>query len=222
MTRRARHAWALASIAAWTLALTPVCPSAAAAQLEPVDLSDLEFAPSLPAGTVPCRARAPPSRIRRSEARPAPASACSSSPSRSRPSRQREGQFSPGLRYSLVSLAKLYQELGDHVAAIATLEKDAADHPGQQRIVVARPSGDGSARDRRASKRWGSASAPRANATSWWISRAEHPTDLRVGAIYAAVADARVAAVERWLADKSEPPIIFGSDPPAETASAAV
>ena len=41
----------------------------------------------------------------------------------------------------------------------------------------------------------------------------EHPTDLRVGAIYAVVADARVAAVERWLADKSEPPTIFGSDP---------
>ena len=54
------------------------------------------------------------------------------------------------------------------------------------------------------------------------ISRASTPTDLRVGAIYAVVADARVAAVERWLADKSEPPTSSAPTRWIETASGAV
>jgi hypothetical protein len=212
MTRRGRYAWAIATIAAWTLVSARACAGAAAGPSEPPDLSALEFAPSLPAGTLPDPARA------RSEPEPQPRSSAAIGERMLRlaesiaTEQASEGVFSPGLIYSLVSLAKLYQEVGDHVAAIATLEK--------ARQIVRVTSGLSSLNQAEMTlleitslEAMGELAAA-ARERNFLVDLArEHPTDLRVGAIYAVVADARVAAVERWLADKSEPPTIFGSDP---------
>jgi hypothetical protein len=213
MTRRAKHAWELASIAASALLLIPVCSSAAVPQPVAVDLSDLEFAPSLPAGAVAVAAlpSSEPDPPLRSSARAGQRMLELAESIVAE--EQREGQFSPGLRSYLVSLAKLYQELGDHIAAIATLERtrqiirvtnglSSLDQAEIALLVIASLEAIGE-REIAARER-----------TSLIELARRHPTDLRVGTIYAAVADARVAAVEHWLADKSEKPIIFGSGGP--------
>ncbi len=212
MTRRGRYAWAIASITAWTLVSARACADAAAGPPELPDLSGLEFAPSLPAGTIPVPERAPVE----PEPRPRSSAAIGERMLKLAASiaaeQASEGVFSPGLIYSLVSLAKLYQEVDDHVAAIATLEKarqivrvnNGLSSLNQAEMALLEITSLEAMGER----------AEAARQRNFLVDLAhEHPTDLRVGAIYAVVADARVAAVERWLADKSEPPVIFGSDP---------
>jgi hypothetical protein len=209
MTRRATYASVLASVAAWALGPTLVWPSSAVLEAQPADLSALKFAPSVPdagAALVPSEPDPP----RRSSARAA--QLMLELAAEIAEEQQREGQFSPGLRAYLVSLASLYQELGDHVAAIAALEKtrqiirvnDGLSSLHQAEIALLEIT------SLEAIGRRDLAALERSSLVE--LAR-RHPTDLRVGAIYAAVADARVAAVERWLADKSEPPVIFGSGP---------
>jgi len=214
MSRRARHVWALAGIATAALMLAPACPGAEVTEPGPVDLSALEFAPSLPSGAVtaagakrpapePDWPRRVPAPVGRDVLELADEIAAEA---------QREGQFSPGLRLYLVPLASRYQELGDHVAAIAALERT--------RQIVRVNNGLSSLDQAELAlleitslEAIGQHNVAARERSSLVELARRHPNDLRVGAIYAAVADARVAAVERWLADTARRPIIFGSGP---------
>jgi hypothetical protein len=207
MTCRASQAWSFASIAAWIVVLALVCPSVGAPQS--VDLSSLEFAPNVPTSTGAERPHSEPDLPRWSSARAG--QEMLELVESIAAEQEREGQFSIGLRGYLVSLASLYQELGDHVAAIATLEKT--------RQIVRVNSGLSSLDQAELAlleieslEAIGERNLAALERNALLELARRHPTDLRVGAIYAAVADARVAAVERWLADRSERPIIFGSD----------
>jgi hypothetical protein len=124
-----------------------------------------------------------------------------------------EGTFSPGLIYDMVTLASLYQDIDDHVAAIAVLDRakqivrvnnglSSLDQAEMlQKMIVSLE----------AMGRFGTAALERNELLS--LARG-HPTDLRVGAIFAEVAAARVAAIRRWLdVDKNARPIIYGSGP---------
>jgi hypothetical protein len=199
---------------ACALAIACVRSGSAEPPAEPPDLSRLEFAPSLPGRAIT------PDPSAASEEGDAPgfnAERTGRTMVRLAESIQAEqaieGTFSPGLIYDMVALASLYQEIDDHVAAIAVLDRakqivrvnnglSSLDQAEMLRKMIVSLEAMG---------RFGTAALERNELLS--LAR-KHPTDLRVGAIFAEVADARVAAIERWLDAKMRVrPVIYGSSP---------
>jgi hypothetical protein len=194
---------ALAWAASWPGAAATSGPQ------ERPNLSELEFAPSMPAGGPPDRTHAAQPRAPDTARAGRQVAALVDSIAAEQAS---EGPFSPGLTADLVSLASAYEDLGDHARSIAAAERarqvarvnnglTSLDQAEMIQLQIASLEAMGEYR-----------TAAR-NRTMLANLAHEAPEDLRTAGIYAAVADGRVASVERWLADKSKLPIIFGTPP---------
>jgi hypothetical protein len=213
MTRSGQHASVIAKSLGFTLVLACVCSSAAVPPQGLPDLSKLEFAPSLP-GAAPVGEPSAP--VERDAPRPSSGRSGRTMVQLAESiaaEQANEGTFSPGLIYDMVSLASIYQELDDHVAAIAVLDRakqivrvnnglSSLDQGEMlQHMIVSLE----------AMGRYGTAALQRNELLE--LAR-KHPSDLRVGSMFATVADGRFAAIERWMdADMATVPIIFGSGP---------
>jgi len=209
MTLRDQRAAAMAAIAGVALLLADPCRGADAYPQGP-DLSRLLFAPSLSVGPLP----AAPARL------PAPASTAEArNAARARTDRaiteqldsiheeeEREGFFAPELTGDLVSLAKLYQERGEHDVALSLLDR--------ARQIVRFNEGLFTL-DQAPMIRQGIASREALQQHDGAVESREellrlarrNPNDVRIAEIYDEVADSRVADVERFLTFETIPPL---------------
>jgi hypothetical protein len=213
MTRSGKHASAIARFVACAFATACVRAGGAVEPAGPPDLSNLEFVPSLP-GAATAEVASP---AREADTLGVDAERTGRTMVRLAQSIQAEqsveGAFSPGLIYDMISLASLYQQIDDHVGAIAVLDRakqivrvnnglSSLDQAEMlQRTIVSLE----------AMGRYGTAALQRNELLA--LAR-KHPTDLRAGAIFADVADGRFAAIERWLdAEMKVLPVIYGATP---------
>jgi tetratricopeptide (TPR) repeat protein len=210
MTLREQRAAAMAAIAGAALLLADPCRGAdASPQSTQSELARLAFAPSLVVGEAPGGGARLPRPEGSTEARNA---------ARARTDRaineqldliheqeEREGFFSPDLADELASLAKLYQERGEHDVALGLLDRArqiVRFNEGLFTLDQAPMIRQGIA-SREALKERDGAKDSREELLR--LAR-RNPNDARTAQIYDEVADSRVAEVERYLSGDVMPP----------------
>jgi len=210
MTRREQNAAAMAAIAGAALLLAAPCRGADVypQNVQP-DLTRLVFAPSLVAGAVRAGPTRMPASAKRSEGhrtdRARTDSAINEQLDLIHEQEEREGFFSPDLAAELASLARLYQERGDHDVALGLLDRArqiVRFNEGLFTLDQAPMIRQGIA-SREALEQHDGAAESREELLR--LAR-RNPNDVRTAEIYDEVADARVAEVERFLGGDVGPP----------------
>jgi hypothetical protein len=205
MTRRGKRTAAFAAIVGAVNLLTAPCRAAGPYSAAPLDLSRLVFAPSAVTGAAPATVAREPA----GHSEPPDAGARPTESARTRRSiaeeldaikaeEVRDGIFAPDLADELVALAGLYQESGEHDAALGVLER--------ARQVVRVNEGLFSLDQARmiqqaiASREALEQQSKAVEAQTELLALARrNPSDARVAEIYAAVAESHVEDVKRFL-----------------------